>query len=364
MDLIYFSPVPWNSIAQRPHFFIKEAINKGFTNVIWINPTPSRFPKISDLDRFLSPLEEKSFDLPPQVKIISPGLIPIEPFNYLYKMLNKSIINSIIYKIKSEFKHKNQYLVIGKPCLLAEFVLDKIDFKTTSIDIMDDFPCFFSGLANVSLENTLKRIIQKIDFNVCSSTHLKEKFLKKNTNSIVILNACDENFLQNVMKLNREFSQDKLIFGYVGTIASWFDWNVVLQLSTDYPESDIHIVGPLYSKIPVSLPKNVNIFPPIEHSKIAEVMSTFDFGLIPFKKNNLTNSVDPVKYYEYLAAGIPVISTCFGEMKLRIAEHHVHSFHTFSIDSVIKPESTVTWRERFEPFLYKLIGPLSEFNDK
>lgn len=46
-------------------------------------------------------------------------------------------------------------------------------------------------------------------------------------------------------------------------------------------------------------------------------MQEFDVGLIPFKKILLTESVDPIKYYEYRALGLPVLSTDFGEMALR-----------------------------------------------
>jgi len=46
-------------------------------------------------------------------------------------------------------------------------------------------------------------------------------------------------------------------------------------------------------------------------------MQDFDIGLIPFKKNDLTASVDPIKYYEYRALGLPIISTDFGEMSFR-----------------------------------------------
>jgi hypothetical protein len=46
-------------------------------------------------------------------------------------------------------------------------------------------------------------------------------------------------------------------------------------------------------------------------------MSQFDVGLIPFKRSTLTSSVDPIKFYEYRALGLPVVSSAFGEMALR-----------------------------------------------
>ena len=52
-------------------------------------------------------------------------------------------------------------------------------------------------------------------------------------------------------------------------------------------------------------------------------MGDFDVGLIPFKKNSLTASVDPIKYYEYRALGLPVVSTAFGEMLVHGKEQGV-----------------------------------------
>ena len=46
-------------------------------------------------------------------------------------------------------------------------------------------------------------------------------------------------------------------------------------------------------------------------------------GIIPFKVNRLTAAVDPIKYYEYRAAGLPVISTEFGEMRQRRADPRI-----------------------------------------
>ena len=46
-------------------------------------------------------------------------------------------------------------------------------------------------------------------------------------------------------------------------------------------------------------------------------MQGFSAGLIPFIKNELTASVDPIIYYEYFVLGLPVLSTRFGEMALR-----------------------------------------------
>ncbi len=55
--------------------------------------------------------------------------------------------------------------------------------------------------------------------------------------------------------------------------------------------------------------KNIKFFGQISHEKIPETLSNFDVGIIPYKVNLFTNSIYPLKLNEYLAAGLPVIST-------------------------------------------------------
>jgi hypothetical protein len=67
------------------------------------------------------------------------------------------------------------------------------------------------------------------------------------------------------------------------------------------------------------LPSNVEIRPACTQAEAAALMTSFSAGLIPFVINRLTRSVDPVKYYQYRAAGRPVLTTAFGDMAGRDA---------------------------------------------
>lgn len=349
MDLIYFSPVPWNSIAQRPHFFIKEAIRKGFNNIIWVNPTPSRLPEWSDLKRIVAPFEANSFDIPSQVTVIAPRMFPIEPFQHIYSLFNKVRLDAVLSEIKDNISGQSLHIVVGKPSIVAQKVIDSIDYTTLTVDVMDDYPCFFSGIARRSMLSNLKKLIERADICTYSCELLRDKYPSATSNEYLILNACDEVFLKRA-KQKTKAKNEKMIFGYIGTVATWFDWESILSLSKEYPFSEIHIIGPNYAGLPMTLPDNVKVFPAIEHSLVVEVISSFDYGLIPFKLNELTDSVDPVKYYEYLACDVPVISTSFGQMKYRIANNNVFSFSNFDLALVINPELPVTWRDRFDTF--------------
>ena len=108
-----------------------------------------------------------------------------------------------------------------------------------------------------------------------------------------------------------------LVLGYLGGIAHWFDWPLVIRLAKTLPQMRIELVGPCTAAPPETLPANVRLLPACRQSDVAGHLARFSAGLIPFRQSALTNGVDPIKYYEYRAAGLPVLSTRFGEMALR-----------------------------------------------
>ena len=76
------------------------------------------------------------------------------------------------------------------------------------------------------------------------------------------------------------------------------------------PNCEIRLVGPeLVDFKLLKRQKNIKFFGLINHEKIPETLSNFNVGIIPYKVNLFTNSIYPLKLNEYLAAGLPVIST-------------------------------------------------------
>ena len=92
--------------------------------------------------------------------------------------------------------------------------------------------------------------------------------------------------------------------------------------------------------LPARLPGNVHLHPACSQREAAQWTAKFSAGLIPFRLTALTAAFDPVKYYEYRAAGLPILSTRFGEMALREGEDGVYFFDSTSDLSRITAQAT------------------------
>ena len=101
------------------------------------------------------------------------------------------------------------------------------------------------------------------------------------------------------------------VAGYVGVIDERLDLDLLGTLAAALPEWEIRMVGPVVKIDPATLPQAPNItYPgPSLYGDLPEVMAGFDVALMPFALNEATRSISPTKTLEYLAAGLPVVST-------------------------------------------------------
>jgi glycosyltransferase involved in cell wall biosynthesis len=101
--------------------------------------------------------------------------------------------------------------------------------------------------------------------------------------------------------------------GYVGALARWVDAELLSDLARARPDWDFFIVGEALddslSSLTASAPHNLIFAGRRPYVAIPSILACLDAGLIPFRLSPEGTHASPIKLYEYLAAGLPVIST-------------------------------------------------------
>jgi glycosyltransferase involved in cell wall biosynthesis len=100
------------------------------------------------------------------------------------------------------------------------------------------------------------------------------------------------------------------IFGFVGGLSQWVDLDLVGCLARERPAWTFVLIGPSsISTDPVRHQPNVRLLGPRRYDALPTYLAAMDVGIIPFRDEPVTYYADPIKAYEYLAAGLPVVAT-------------------------------------------------------
>ena len=303
---------------QRPHHFVRWAHGHWNCEVCWVEPYPARLPRFSDWRRLRGSHASRQ-ELGPDwaqsawLRTLAPHSLPLEPLalgrawlRHLHRQLRARLLDLLA--------DGDGWLVIGRPSGLAVDLCAELRGRHVLYDVMDDMPHFSGGLSQRWMRRAHESLLAEAELVWGSSRKLVDA-MHGRTRQPALLVRNGTGLPEITPAAEAAASQEKaLVLGYVGTIASWFDWPALIALAQQLPEARIEVYGPLEAPPPTALPPSIRLHGPVPHDQVFALMRGWHAGLIPFVRNTLTASVDPVKYYEYRACGLPVLSTMFGEM--------------------------------------------------
>jgi glycosyltransferase involved in cell wall biosynthesis len=156
------------------------------------------------------------------------------------------------------------------------------------------------------------QLIADADVVIASSAVLERRALRKRNDVLLLRNACDFAHFAKTPRANNL----RPVIGYYGAIADWFDSTLVAELAARRPDWDFILVGSTYNADLSRLARLPNVSLPGEeaYESVPEWLGRFDVALIPFKRTPLTEATNPVKLYEMLAAGKPIVSVPIPEV--------------------------------------------------
>jgi len=101
------------------------------------------------------------------------------------------------------------------------------------------------------------------------------------------------------------------VAGYVGVVDERLDLDLIAAMAHALPDWLVRLVGPVAKIDPAALPQadNLSYLGMVAYEDLPTVMAGFDVALMPFALNEATRAISPTKTLEYLAAGLPVVST-------------------------------------------------------
>lgn len=254
------------------------------------------------------------------------GLKEVEPNLYLVNAKNKALIEILSRKLK-----EHQY-----PCYFQVYSTDG-DFSKRSLQQHeeDGYSILYEYIDDISpslsvTEAIPPNVLGKYEY-VLADDHIpvvvtaqllyEDVVSKRGTENLVLsCNGVDLDFFQNLndtVELKREFQQAlnqyATIVGYYGALASWFDYRLLLETARQNPTVCFVLIGIKYDAsfdmAGLSEQKNILYLGPVPYKILPYYARHFTLCTIPFVINEVTNATSPLKLFEYMALGKPIITT-------------------------------------------------------
>ena len=302
-DIICFPIINWNYRHQRPQHILEKFADKGH--------------RVFYLTASLKPLDQAY-----QINELGNNIYQIELnspkfFDIFKDKFNESLISSILVSIKEFKKELNldaiSFVEFPTWAPLVIELRKQFDYKII-FDCLDDF----TGFSNVikDREKEEKILLKNSDFVTCSSLHLLQKIQKVTSNLLYLPNAGEFNHFNKIPSEIHLQNYQKPIIGYFGSIADWFDNELIEYVAKKRPELTFIFIGHTFGSDVRKLMKfeNVHFLGEQPYSELPKYLHAFDVCLIPFKSIPLIKATHPVKIYEYMAAGKPVVTTNMKEL--------------------------------------------------
>jgi glycosyltransferase involved in cell wall biosynthesis len=187
-----------------------------------------------------------------------------------------------------------------------------LNYKSLVYRITDNMTGFAHIPAN--FREVEKTILKRADVVLATSQEVANRASRFNNHTYYIANAVDLEPYQRAepSPLLMKIPRPRII--YVGSLEYWVDYELIYDVAELRPDYQFVLVGPTplrstsgYAKL--KLQSNIHLMGGKPPNQVPELLKGAEVAAIPFRLTTLTHNVSPLKLYEYLAAGLPVVST-------------------------------------------------------
>jgi glycosyltransferase involved in cell wall biosynthesis len=302
-DIVIFPVIDWHFRFQRPQHLALALARAGY-RVIYLSPTPLI------ADRSASYVVQES---------PAPGVFLIQlasgsrrlPDLHRDEASHEEVLatRQSLQALFADFSIRSPIALLQHPYWFP--VVRGLPWSRLGYDCIDDHAAFCEQGAE-ALVTMEMGLINAADVVVASSAALAAR-IEAMRPCVLIRNGCD---FHHFSSEPRVVSGGRPVIGYVGAIAEWFDIDLLADTARLAPQWNFVLVGST-AGADTSLArklKNITWMGEVPYTDVPSLVASFDVCLIPFKITPLTLATNPVKVYEYLASGRPVVATALPEL--------------------------------------------------
>ena len=293
--------------------------------ILWINAIANRMPTTSskDLSRIYKKLKaftEPIREVEPNIFLLNPLAIPAYGNKTIVGLNQRSLVRQV-KKAMRKLGFSNVINMVFNPA--AGMIAGKLGEESLIYYCVDEYTAFTGSSALKEIEEELFRIS---DLVVVSAEKLYDSKKQFNPNTHIIRHGTDWRHFRTALNESTKIPDEianlpKPIIGFHGLLADWVDFELIKKTAEHFREGSVVLIG----KIAVDAEQKIKILNDVPnihflgrkpYAELPAYCKGFDVALNPFAINELTLAANPLKVREYLAAGLPVVSTDIPEVRI------------------------------------------------
>jgi len=293
-----------------------------WNRILWVNTVGMRLPvfTVYDLKRSIEKIgswfgkSTSKEEIPNNLTIISPVTIPFSTLK-LVRLFNK---RSVIWKVKKVMER----LGFQNPILLTTLP-NAVDYIGGFGEVFDVYYCVdefskWPGVLKDLVERMERDLIQKADLIVATSEELQKTKRKDSIPTHLLPHGVEINHFRKSQTLEPAPLVKNLkrpVIGYFGLFDERTDSDLIDYMARNRPEWSFAFIGPKKVETKdLENNKNIFFFPPVPYRELPRYLAGINVFIIPYKVDELSKYINPLKLKECLAVGKPVVSTPLPEV--------------------------------------------------
>ena len=319
--IVLISTADWDNPfwTNKQHVAVEFA-RRGY-KVFYIDSLGLRKPGLNKKD--ISRMVRKLFNAlkPPRkvrenIYVWSPVTLPWNEYK-IVRRINKLYISCLTKLWVKVYGINEPWLWTYNP-LTTEYI-DPSVFSKVVYHCVDEIKAQ-PGMPVDIIENEERKLLAKSDVVFVTAPKLKENREKWNSNIHYFANVADFSHFNKAMHVDYEKPVElKMmkgpVLGFIGAISNYkIDFHLLSRLAKERPEYNLVIIGLVGEGDPstnisvLTQHKNIHLIGPRNYEELPQYLRFFDVALLPNNINEYTDNMFPMKFFEYLAAGKPVVS--------------------------------------------------------
>jgi glycosyltransferase involved in cell wall biosynthesis len=291
--------------------------------VLWIDSIGLRTPSASSADfkRAFSKIKAAAApirEVEPNLFVFSPLSIPAygQP---LLREFNRLLLLFQVKRAMRRLRFKNVINYVFLPS--AGLVTGKLNESLVLYHCVDEYSAF-TGIPSQALLDIEEKLLRRADLVICSAEKLVESKSKVNPRTYLVRHGVDFTHFRKALDAETVVPEDisklpRPVIGFFGLVADWVDVELMEAVAKHFSRGSLVILGKTTTDVSrLTALANVHFLGRKRYEDLPAYCKGFDVALNPFVVNELTLNANPLKVREYLAAGLPVVSTPIPEVEV------------------------------------------------